>query len=55
VLFENEAVKAGRTPEGWEKKPAKNAQKDKEARWTKKGGQSFYGYKKVPRYFTWVA
>ena len=29
----------------WEKKPAKNAQKDKDARWTKKHGQSFYGYK----------
>ena len=42
---ENEAVKAGRTPKEWEKKPAKNAQKDKDARWTKKGGQSFYGYK----------
>ncbi|HEY7084165.1 MAG TPA: IS5 family transposase, partial [Hyphomicrobiaceae bacterium] len=25
--------------------PAKNAQKDKEARWTKKNDQSFYGYK----------
>ena len=42
---ENEAIKAGKTPEEWEKKPAKNAQKDKDARWTKKHGQSFYGYK----------
>ena len=33
------------TPGAWEKKPAKNAQKDKDARWTKKHGQSFYGYK----------
>jgi IS5 family transposase len=33
---ENEAIKAGQTPEGWEKKRAKNAQKDKDARWTKK-------------------
>jgi hypothetical protein len=33
---ENAAIKAGRTPEGWEEKPAKNAQKDKDARWTKK-------------------
>ena len=33
---ENEAIKAGKTPEGWEKQPAKNAQKDKDARWTKK-------------------
>lgn len=42
---ENDAIKAGKTPEGWEEKPAKNAQKDKDARWTKKHGQSFYGYK----------
>ena len=39
---ENEAIKAGKTPEGWEKKRAKNAQKDKDARWTKKNDQSFY-------------
>jgi hypothetical protein len=26
---ENEAIKAGKTPEGWEKQPAKNTQKDK--------------------------
>src|SRR3981189_456822 len=31
--------------EGWEKQPAKNAQKDKDARWTKKNDESFYGYK----------
>src|SRR5271170_5684744 len=42
---ENEEVKAGKTPEAWEKKPAKNRQKDKDARWTKKHGKSFYGYK----------
>jgi len=42
---ENEAIKAGKTPKGWEQQPAKNAQKDKDARWTKKHGQSFYGYK----------
>jgi transposase, IS5 family len=42
---ENEAVKAGETPEAWEKKPAKNRQKDKDARWTKKHGKSFFGYK----------
>ena len=29
----------------WKKKPAKNRQKDKDARWTKKHGRSFYGYK----------
>jgi IS5 family transposase len=42
---ENDEVKAGKTPEAWEKKPAKNRQKDKDARWTKKHGKSFYGYK----------
>jgi IS5 family transposase len=42
---ENDAVKAGRTPQAWAKKPAKNRQKDKDARWTKKYGKSFYGYK----------
>jgi len=42
---ENEAIKEGQTPEDWEKKPAKNRQKDKDARWTKKHGLSFYGYK----------
>ncbi len=42
---ENDTVKNGQTPEGWEKKPAKNRQKDKDARWTKKHGKSFYGYK----------
>ena len=42
---ENEAVKIGKTPNQWEKNPAKNRQKDKDARWTKKHGKSFFGYK----------
>ena len=42
---ENEKVKAGETPEDWEKEPAKNRQKDKDARWTKKHGRSYFGYK----------
>src|SRR3974377_2391873 len=42
---ENDDVRAGKTPEAWEKNPAKNRQKDKDARWTKKHGKSFYGYK----------
>ena len=42
---ENEQVKAGKTPEDWAKKPAKNRQKDKDARWTKKHGKSYFGYK----------
>jgi len=37
--------RAGKTPEGWEQQPVKNAQKDKDARWTKKNDESFYGYK----------
>jgi IS5 family transposase len=42
---ENEQVKAGATPKDWKKRPAKNRQKDKDARWTKKNGLSFFGYK----------
>jgi IS5 family transposase len=42
---ENETVKAGETPADWEKKPAKLRQKDRDARWTKKHGKSFFGYK----------
>jgi len=42
---ENEQVKAGQTPASWEQKPAKNRQKDKDARWTKKNDKSFFGYK----------
>jgi len=42
---ESDAVKRGETPAAWKKKPAKNRQKDKDARWTKKHGKSFYGYK----------
>jgi IS5 family transposase len=41
---ENEDVKAGKTPKAWKQNPAKNRQKDKDARWTKKHGKSFYGY-----------
>jgi transposase, IS5 family len=42
---ENAAIKAGETPKGWAEKPAKLRQKDLDARWTKKNGQSHYGYK----------
>jgi len=42
---ENEAIKRGETPPAWERKPAKNRQKDKDARWTKKHGKSHFGYK----------
>ncbi len=42
---ENEAIKAGLTPKGWNKKPRKKRHKDVDARWTKKHGKSHYGYK----------
>ena len=47
-LFErfNQHLNAkGETPAAWEEKPAKNQQKDKDARWTKKHGKSFFGYR----------
>lgn len=40
---ENKEIKGGKTPAGWEKN--KLAQKDVDARWSKKDGQNFYGYK----------
>lgn len=42
---ENETIKNGGTPTDWEQQPAKLAQKDVDARWTKKNDESFYGYK----------
>ena len=42
---ENAAIKAGEVPEDWADKPTKLRQKDLDARWTKKNGQSHYGYK----------
>jgi transposase, IS5 family len=42
---ENEMVKAGETPPEWTQQPAKLRQKDRDARWTKKHGKSFFGYK----------
>lgn len=42
---ENEQIKAGKVPEGWDDKPHKLAQKDVDARWTKKNGVSHFGYK----------
>ena len=40
---DNDTIKAGGTPRDW--KPAKKRQKDREARWTKKRGRSYFGYK----------
>lgn len=42
---ENEAIKEGRVPEGWEQDPKRLSHKDLDARWTKKNQQVFYGYK----------
>jgi len=41
----NAAIKKGEVPEDWADQPAKRAQKDVDARWTKKHGKSHYGYK----------
>jgi IS5 family transposase len=43
---ENKHIKkTGTSPKEWEDKPHKLAQKDVDARWTKKNNTSFYGYK----------
>jgi IS5 family transposase len=42
---ENETIKADETPQQWQQQSAKLAQKDVDARWTKKNDESFYGYK----------
>lgn len=42
---ENDVIKQGLVPADWPDQPAKLRQKDVEARWTKKRGHSYYGYK----------
>ncbi len=42
---ENEKIKLGEVPDDW--KPAKREQKGTDARWTKKHGKSYYGYKNL--------
>ncbi|MEA5464903.1 IS5 family transposase [Leptothoe sp. PORK10 BA2] len=42
---DNATIKAGKVPEEWQDTPHKLAQKDVDARWTKKNGTSHYGYK----------
>ena len=42
---ENKQIKEGKIPEQWQIKPNKLEQKDVDARWTKKNGKSYYGYK----------
>jgi len=40
---ENSMIKEGKTPDDWQE--AKKRQKDVDARWTKKNGKTYYGYK----------
>lgn len=42
---ENEAIKGGALPAGWEKDAKRLAHKDLDARWTQKNEVNFYGYK----------
>jgi IS5 family transposase len=42
---ENKQIKPGEIPEAWKEPPHKLAQKDTDARWTKKHGQSDFGDK----------
>ena len=42
---ENTQIKNGEIPAEWEKEPHKQSQKDVDARWTQKNGNSYYGYK----------
>lgn len=42
---ENEQIKRGEVPERIAKRPRRACQKDLDARWTQKGGVSYFGYK----------
>lgn len=42
---ENAAIKTGEPPEAWKQTPAKERQKDGDARWTKNNSETHYGYK----------
>lgn len=42
---ENQPIKQGEVFPSWQDKPHKRSQKDTDARWTKKGGKSYFGYK----------
>lgn len=42
---ENKMIKEGKGDELWKDKPNKKSHKDIDARWTKKNGETFYGYK----------
>lgn len=42
---ENKQIKQGELPQAWPEKPHKHSQKDTDARWTPKGGKSYFGSK----------
>jgi len=42
---ENAAIKRGEIPEDWKENQAKMSHKDTDARWVKKNGEKYYGYK----------
>lgn len=42
---ENEAIKQGKVPDGWQDDPKRLSHKDLDARWTQKNHVSYYGYK----------
>jgi hypothetical protein len=42
---ENEKIKSGGRAELWKEEPAKKRQKDRDARWTRKRGKRYFGYK----------
>lgn len=42
---ENKQIKQGEVPQSWQDKPHQRSQKDTDARWTKKGGKSYFGSK----------
>lgn len=42
---ENKSIKEGKGGELWDENPNKKNHKDIDARWTKKNGETFYGYK----------
>jgi transposase, IS5 family len=42
---ENAKIKNSEVPKAWKKKPRKLSQKDTDAKWAKKGNETFYGYK----------
>ncbi len=42
---ENDQIKQGQVPEDWQGKTNRIAHKDRDARWTRKGPDTFFGYK----------